>query len=218
MMKAGMLALLLAASIAEGAVATHEVTRSVPASQILRIVVDVPAANVKIRNSEEQELRVVGRYSKSYRGNKLDGAQKVVDAAGLRIETAGPRAIITRDLQGPANGFLSRRGLELDLEIFAPKHVNVEVKQRSGDVKIDGSFRDVEVNLAAGDVSVRTPKRNVRELVASSKVGEVNTNVGDRTVTRQGLMAGSTYFMNDDGSSSVKVAVRFGRVDVELLP
>lgn len=218
MTKLSILPLLLAASIAQGAVATNEVTRSVPANQILRIVVDVPAANVKIRNSEEQELRVVGRYSKAYRGNKSAGAQKVVDAAGLRIETAGPRAIITRDLRGAAGGFLARRGLDLELEIFAPKHVNVQVKQRSGDVKIDGSFRDVDVKLAAGDVSVRTPKRNVRELVASSRVGEVNANVGERTVTRQGLMPGSTYFLNDGGSSLVRLAVSVGRVDVELLP
>lgn len=217
-MKIVLASLMFVAGLAEGAVVTHEVTKEVPANEILRVVVDVPTAALTIRNSNEKTLRVVGTYSKPYRGEKSAEAQAVVDEADLQIDLSGPRATISRNLKGRAAGFMSRRSLDLKLEIFAPPHVHVDVKQRSGNVEIDGSFRDLDVKLSSGDVAVRTPKRNVRELTATSRVGEVNTNVGDRTVSRQGVMAGPTFFINDDGASSVKVAVRFGRVDIELLP
>ena len=209
---------IVGAFSAEAAVATHAVTKEVPAAHILRIVVDVPTAEVMIRNTNEKALRVTGTYSKSYRGDNSADAQAVVDSADLKIETSGPRATISRELDGPSDSFLAKRSLDLKLEIFAPPHVNVEVKQRSGNVTIDGSFRNLDVKMTSGDVSVRTAKRNVRELTASSRVGEVNANVGSRTVSRQGVMAGPTYFINDDGTSTVNVAVRFGRVDIELTP
>jgi len=210
--------LALGSFAAQAAVVTHVVTKEVPASEILRIVVELPDAEVTIRNTSEKTLRVIGTYSTSHRGKDSKEAQAVVDAASLSIETNGPRAIIRRELSGKAGSFLARRSLDLKVEILAPSYVNIEVKQSSGHVKIDGTFRDIDVSMNRGDVSVRTAKRNVRELTASSRMGKVNTNIGDRTVSREGVLMGSTYFINDGGASSMKVAVRFGTVNIELLP
>lgn len=210
--------LVLGSITAQAAVVTNVVTKEVPASEVLRIVVDIPDAEVAIRNSSEKTLRVVGTYSRNHRGKDSIEAQAIVDAASLKIETSGPRAIVSRDLRGKAGSYLAKRSLDLKVEIFAPSHVNVEVTQSSGHVKIDGTFRDIEVAMNRGDVSVRTAKRNVRELNASSRMGKVITNIGDRTVSREGLLMGSTYFINDGGASAMKIAVRFGTVEIELLP
>jgi len=210
--------LILGSIAAQAAVVTNVVTKELPASEILRIVVDVPDAEVTIRNSSEKMLRIIGTYSKNHRGKESKEVQAIVDAASLKIETTGQRAIISRDLTNEVGSYLARRSIDLKLEILAPSHVNVEVKQSSGHVKIDGTFRDIEVTMNRGDVSVRTAKRNVRELTASARMGKVITNIGDRTVSREGMLMGSTYFINDGGASAMKIAVRFGTVDIELLP
>jgi hypothetical protein len=92
----------------------------------------------------------------------------------------------------------------------------VEVHQKAGEVKVAGSFGDIDVKMRAGEVTINTPKRNVRELLASTSVGEVHTNLGDRLVSKQGVFPGRTHYLNEGGRSMVSVDLMAGEVDIVL--
>ena len=77
-------------------------------------------------------------------------------------------------------------------------------------------FGDINVELNAGEVSLKIPKGSVRELLADVKVGELTTNLGDRIVEKQGVMAGKMHFFNESSGGVVKVGVLAGDVEIEL--
>jgi len=83
-------------------------------------------------------------------------------------------------------------------------------------VNIDGVFGDVMVDLRAGDLNVRTPRANVRELSASCRVGDVTTNLGHEIISRSGLFPGTTRWEKDSGNSRLNLHVTAGDIDVKL--
>jgi hypothetical protein len=198
--------------------ASHDFRTSVPASGVLRLEVDMPASDLVIQNGPAETIEVFGRVTRAYRFHKEKArAQQIVDASSVRVDLKGSRAILRRQFGPGAKGRSAQGGnTQFRVTVRVPAGTHVEVHQKAGDVKVAGSFGDIDVKMRAGDVSISTPKRNVRELLATTSVGEVNTNLGDRMVSKQGVFPGRTHYLNEGGRSMVSVDLMAGEVDIVL--
>jgi hypothetical protein len=103
-----------------------------------------------------------------------------------------------------------------DLKVEIPPGVDVVLETKYGEVDIEGSFGNVECDLRAGEIHVRTPRANVRDLSASVRIGEVHANLGDQSIEKEGLFPGSMTWVNAGGKSNLHVHTTFGEVHVTL--
>jgi hypothetical protein len=60
------------------------------------------------------------------------------------------------------------------------------------------------------------PQREVRQLQATCRVGEVRTKIGDEIIEREGLFPGKTRYVNPTGKSIVALHVTAGEIRVTL--
>src|ERR1051325_6413715 len=166
---------------------------------VRRIVVDVPAGEVTVRNGAADRITISG-YARRH--------EVVIDSAKLVLRVDGDEATVARE----GGTHFTNYSLRVDV----PPATAVAAGTRYGRVRIDGTFGDVNVSLSAGEVRLETPRAAVRELNASAMVGEVHTNLGARTIQREGLFPGRTHWENTAGRSVVNMHTTAGEVHVRL--
>ena len=211
-------ALLLAST---SAYANHEVEHTfqqgISAAGIRRVVIDIPAGDVTVRNGARDSLVITGKAKREYDGT--DGKeknQKIVDDVSAGFFVCNEEAVVRRRFGPNAQGWRAEHFTDFHVTIEVPPGTSLELQTKYGDVSLDGSFGDVVVDLRAGDVNVRTPRKIVRQLSASCRVGDVTTNLGHEIIERSGLFAGTTRWEKSDGTSRLNLHVTAGDIDVKL--
>ncbi|MBV9496946.1 MAG: hypothetical protein JOZ54_22090 [Acidobacteria bacterium] len=174
--------------------------QTIPRGRVRRLVVDFPAGEVTVRNGAPDRITIAGKARRK---------NVEVDDAKLVLKVDGDEAVISR-----VGG---SRLINYSVIVEVPPGIDVEVETRYGEVNLNGSFGDVDVDLRAGEVRLSTPRANVKQLAASVLVGEVHTNLGDRTIEREGVFPGTTRWENESGRSKVSVHTTAGEVHVTLL-
>jgi hypothetical protein len=196
---------------------SHRVSKAVSAAGVKRVVIDIPAGEFTIRNGARNRITVDGVVRRDYdAGEDREEIQAIVDDTGIGIEVRAGEATIYRTFGPNARGWRARHATPEETRIDVPAGMDVTVAARFGELRMDGSFGDVDIDMRAGEIHLRMPRSDVRVLDASCTVGEVHTNVGDRIVTREGLFPGHTHFINDGGRTDVRVHVTAGEVHVTL--
>ena len=214
------LLLLTATSVVADETATHRFTSSVPRGSVRRIVIDIPEGDITVRNGASDTIRVVGKVERHFDGwRRRDDNQRIVDDSSAEIYVSSSEAVVRRHFGPNADGWLARNhNTSYDLTIEVPAGMTVAFETRYGDVTLDGTFGDVDLDLRAGEIHFRSPRATVHELTASVRVGEVNANLGDETVSREGVFPGTTRFVNaHGGTSTVNLHTTAGEVHVNLL-
>src|SRR5258708_7836952 len=192
---------------------THPFDASVPGTAVHRIVIDIPAGEVRIRNGASNRISLTGFARRNYDGpNSHTRQQRIVDDASAVIRVEGDEAVVERRFGPNATGFGPRKLTTFEVLVEVPPGLAVNVKTSFGEVSVNGSFGNVDVDLRAGDVSVEMPRANVRYLSASVRVGDVNADFGDRTVTSEGVFPKAARFDNPAGKAIVNVHATAGDV------
>jgi hypothetical protein len=204
------------------ALAGSEVSRSfrtvANAGGVEHVLVDISIGEVTIRSGSTSQIEVTGTIERNYEGVRgRRKAKEILDDTEIEVTVRGDRASI-RERLGPSARSGRGRWLksQLDIRITLPSGVNLEVEQSIGELDIAGDFRDVDVEMGIGELTVRLPKKNIRELNVGATIGEVHTDVGDRVFTREGLFAGRTHYVNSGGTNVVDVHLKVGEVEVSL--
>lgn len=212
-------ALLLTATSAFPDGVKHRFDTSVPRGRVQRVVIDIPAGDITIRNGAADRLAASGVVSRDPDGSRSRAKeQRIVDDTTVEIYISGDEAIVRRRFGPEAQSWRAEMFTKVDVDVDLPRGVDLDFKTRFGDVKIEGSFGSIDVDLRAGEVDVRVPRADVRELRASCRVGEVQTNVAGEITTREGLFPGETRYQNPSGKAFVNVHTTFGEVRVRLTP
>lgn len=208
---------LLAAPALANHEVRHEFQQSISAAGIHRVVIEIPAGDVTVRNGGAGALVVRGHASRQFDGTDPKAKnQKIVDDASAEFYVSNEQAVVRRRFGPNARGWRADHFTDYHVTIEVPSGTSLEFATKYGDVEIDGTFGDVMVNLRAGDVTVRTPRANVRELSASCRVGDVTTNLGHETISRSGVFPGTTRWEQESGSSRLNLHVTAGDIDVKL--
>jgi hypothetical protein len=211
-------ALLLAASTA---LANHEVEHTfqqgIPATGIRRVVIDIPAGDLTVRNGARESLVIIGKVKREYDGyDRKEKNQKIVDDVTAGFYVNNEEAVVRRHFGPNAQGWRAEHFTDFHLTIEVPPGTSLVFETKYGDVNIDGTFGDVIVDLRAGDLNVSTPRANVRQLTASCRVGDVTTNLGHEIIERSGIFPGATRWEKADGNSRLNLHVTAGDIDVKL--
>lgn len=195
----------------------HKFQSVVPRGQVQRVVIDIPHGSFTIRNGAPGHIGVSGVASRDYDGQRERiWAQKVVDATSVEVYVNGAEAIVRRKFGRNADSWRSQKFTGIELRLDLPAGMDVEFDTSAGEVDMAGNFGDVSIDLRAGEINLRTPRANVREMNASCRVGEVRAHLGTEVVTKEGILPGRTHFFNPQGKSHVNVHVTAGEVDVTL--
>jgi hypothetical protein len=217
-----LLALLLSAATATRAEhrVTHDFNSTIAAANIRRIIVDIPAGEVRVRNSAKNAINLSGYVRKEYDGlHERERMQRLVDEIDVEIYVNGEEAVIRRRFGPNATGWRATKLTKFQVELEVPVGTNLNFETKAGEVWLDGSFGNVDVDLRAGEIHVRTPRAAVHTLSASVRMGEVHTNLGDRTIDREGMFPGTTHYVNaQGGKSALDLHTTFGEVHVTLTP
>ena len=195
---------LAAMALAGSALASERTFEStVQRGSVNRVVIAIRAGDVKIRNGAADHIVLRGRVR---RDNEDPTA---LDRLVPGITVNGTTAIV----QPPA-----RQGWKTGYDIYleVPPGTSLQFETSAGDVDLDGSFGDVNVDLWAGDITMRSPRDAVKELSASVRVGEVHTNFPERRVDREGVFPGTTWYSNIAGRGTVYLHAAAGDVHVDL--
>ncbi|HXH39544.1 MAG TPA: hypothetical protein VNN08_13015 [Thermoanaerobaculia bacterium] len=211
-------ALLVAAAALADEEVTHTFAASAARGHVHRVVIDIPAGEVRIRNGAPNSITVSGvskRHFDGYRRRAKE--QQIADDISAEVVIRGDEAIVRRHF-GPAAQSWSARSYHsaVDITVEIPPGVDIDMSTRYGSVDIDGAFGNIDTDLRAGEVHVRTPRANVRDLTASVSIGEVHTYFGDRYIENEGVLPRSARFHNATGRSDVNVHSTFGEVHVTL--
>ena len=209
---------LVAAGAAADEEVTHNFTSSVPRAGIRRVVIDIPAGEVKVRNGAAGSVTVSGEVTRSYDGwRRRAKEQRIADDVSAYVYVNGDEAVVRRRFGPNASSWTARSFHSgFDVKVEVPPGVDVILETKYGEVDIDGSFGRVECDLRAGEIHVRTPRANVHDLHASVRVGEVHANIGDESVEKEGLFPGSMTWVNAAGKNDLRVHTTFGEVHVTL--
>jgi hypothetical protein len=197
---------------------THHFESTVAAPAVRRVVIDLPAGEIKVRNSAGRSVSVSGFSRRDYDGYRRRAqVQEIVDDASMEVYLNRDEAIVRRRLGPNARGWRSNHFLQYEVTVEVPAGVAVEFQTSAGEVNMEGSFGDIDLDMWAGEITLRTPRADVRELNASCRIGEVNTHTGTELIEREGVFPGRTHFVNPaGGKSNVNVHVTTGEVNVYL--
>lgn len=195
----------------------HRIATTAYGRTVRRVIVDIPAGEIAIRNGAANRIAVDGVVRRDYDDREeREKMQALVNDIDVAIEVRGDEATIHLTFGPNAHGWRARNMSPEDMTIEVPAGIDVDLETRFGEVRMDGSFGNVDINLRAGEIVLRMQRSEVRVLDASCTVGEVHTNLGDRVVTQEGLFPGRTHFENSSGRSEVNVHVTAGEVHVTL--
>ncbi|HUP63903.1 MAG TPA: hypothetical protein VM557_01310 [Thermoanaerobaculia bacterium] len=214
------LALLIASStlLAAGEVG-REFKESIPASDVRGIDVEIPIAELRVRNGAPGLITLEGTIRQKYSGNDQQWAETIVRSTKITSEQVGDRILIRR-----AKGVESKKWkaktspARISVTIYVPEKTAIRIEQSIGEIDLDGSFGDIDVDMKVGEITIRTPKKNIRRLAARTTIGEVETNLGDRLLTREGILAGETLYDNEAGIYDLSARSRIGEITIDLTP
>jgi hypothetical protein len=196
---------------------SHPFESSVPSTGLRRVVIDIPAGEVRVRNGASDRITLTGYTRRNYDGsNSQMKQQRIVDDISAVIKIDRDEAVVERRFGPNATGFGPRKLTGFEVVVEVPQGLAVDVRTSFGDVSVHGTFGNVDVDLRAGDVDVDLPRRTVRYLSASVRVGDVNADFGDRTVTSEGVFPKATHFDNPAGKAIVNLHATAGDVRVRL--
>jgi hypothetical protein len=197
---------------------THPFSTSIPRSGVRRVIVDIPAGEVNLRNGIGDKIAISGRVVREYDGyRQREKAQRTVDDIGAEIFTNGDEALIRRRY-GPNAQSWSAKGFHSNFRITVevPRGMDVDIETRYGELSIEGDFGNLNADLRAGEIHMRIPRASVRELNASVRIGEVHTDFGVDREDHEGILPGSTHFINAGGRSRINVHTTIGELHVTL--
>lgn len=184
---------------------------------VKRVVIDIPSGDITIRNGRADRLRVTGTVGREPdNARNRDKEQRIVNHTSVEIVVRNEEATLQRKFGPDAQAWRAQSFTDYQVVVELPPGLSVDVKTRAGEITLEGSFGDIDVDLRAGEINARLPRGEVRELRASCRIGEVRTNIGNEIVEREGLFPGRTRYINPEGRSFVNLHTTFGEVNVEL--
>ena len=206
----------LLAATAAAADVVHPVAASVARGRIRRVIVDIPAGEINVRNGAGDRIRVSGEVQRES-DDEREKAQRVVNNIDVEIFVDNEDALIRRKFGPEASSWRARSWhTNYRLTIEVPRGLAVDVETKYGELTLEGEFGNIDADLRAGEIHLRTPRDSVHELNASVRVGEVHTDFGEDREDHEGVLPGTTHFINANGRSRINVHTTFGELHVTL--
>jgi hypothetical protein len=213
--------LLLAATAARAdRKVAHSIHSTLARPGVHRVLIDLPVGEVHVHNGSGNTVVAEGFVRREYDdAEDRDRNQRIVDDIDVVVEAEGDVAVVRRKFGRNATGWRATKLSQVSVDLYVPPGVSLDFSTDVGEVWLEGTFGNVDIDLRAGEVHVTMPRAAVKELNASVRMGEVHTYLGDRTIEREGVFPGTTHWENPNGGVGVvNVHTTMGEVHVRLMP
>jgi hypothetical protein len=203
------LALLWAASAG-----AEEVVRSfrqqIPAEGLEKISIDFPVGEVTVEawDGSQVDLDVKLACNHSITRRCADAAKAVrlvYDNSGdrLRVEVKDwPR--------------FSTKGLHVLAHISVPRDLPLSTHLGVGELTVEGTASDLDVDLGVGEVNITLPKEAIRSVDLDTGIGEATLRAAGRHYESAGLFTRELRWDQGTGRAGVTVDCGVGEIDVTL--
>lgn len=158
------------------------------ATNLEELAMESGAGNVVVKGHDSDVIEVKARIVLSARS--IGRAVAIADEfLVLSLERLGGKALLKsyfdfhrrNDFSEAINpnGFFSAPVRKIDLVVYVPQHLAVSVRDRSGDLFIEGIENDLVVKDRSGYVEIKNVKGNLKLSDSSGDVKLVNINAGN---------------------------------------
>lgn len=112
--------------------------------------------------------------------------------------------------------FAGTKGLHVIAKINVPRGLPLRAELGVGELSVQGTAGDLDVDLGVGEVNVTLPKDAIRTVDLDTGVGEASLTAGGRHYESSGLIARQLSWHKGPGRAGVKVDCGVGEIDVTL--
>ena len=138
-----------------GAEYEYDVNASAPSSGVTRIILDSARGSLNLKGEGDGDVRITGRRTiQAY--NKSD-ADRANEQSPVRIDRQGDLLIVRTE--DSAGGSINST---VDLDITVPKRLDVEARERAGDLSISDIDGIVSIGNGRGDIRLSGIGKDVR--------------------------------------------------------
>lgn len=138
-----------------GAEYEYDVNASAPSTGVTRIVLDSARGSLNVKGEGDGGVRITGRRTiQAY--NKSD-ADRANEQSPVRIDRQGDLLVVRTE--DSAGGSMNST---VDLDITVPRGLDVEARERSGDLSISDVDGSVSIGNSRGDVRLASIGKDVR--------------------------------------------------------
>ena len=216
---AALLGIVWSGALLAGGEVARDFKQTASSHGIRQVRIEIPIAEIEVRNGPASSIELAGTIRQRYDDrDEQEWAAEIVDATKIVLEVKGDVVFVRRETGPEGRTWRSKKSPStIRATVSIPEGIALDIEQSIGEIDIHGSFGDIDLAVRIGEVSIRVPKRDIRHLSASAKIGEVKTNLGDRMITKEGLFAGETYYENESGERDLRVRVQIGEIDIALI-
>jgi len=130
-------ALLAATSVLASDSVSHRFEASAARAGVRRIVVDVSAGSINIRNGSGDRIVATGAVRREYDdASDRVKQQRVVDDIGVEIYVNGDAALISRKLGDHARGWSARNNSDYSVTLDVPQGLDLDIRTKAGEVHV----------------------------------------------------------------------------------
>ena len=218
--KTALTALMTAAAllwvVPAGAADTDEVVRSfrqqIPVGSADQVYLELPVGEVTVEAWDNPQVNLDVKVACNQKRSKSRCAEA---AQGLRLvyNTSGDRLHVEVKNWPKISG---GKGLHLIARINVPRDLPLRTELGVGELNVQGTAGDLDVDLGVGEVNITLPKDSIRSVDLDTGIGEASLIAAGRRYESAGLMARELSWDKGTGRSGVKVDCGVGEIDVIL--
>jgi len=153
----------------------HERTESFSPTGPVQVKISTKSGDVRVRTVEGNQLAVTFRANSSKFKYLLDDAIVRFDAASNQLEIESQPRVFSSSFRGvrdSAKSWFDFGSSDLDVDVVLPRDSSLAIRTISGDTSLHGTFGDVDVSSASGDVRALDSCQGLEVKTAS---GDVDT-------------------------------------------
>ncbi|HKI02694.1 MAG TPA: hypothetical protein VKK31_12010 [Thermoanaerobaculia bacterium] len=186
--------------------------QQIPVGDADRIYLEFPVGEVTVEAWDNPQVNLDVKIA----CNKKKSNSRCAKAAeGLRLvyNTSGDRLHVEVKNWPKFSG---TKGLHVIATVNVPRNLPLRTELGVGELSVQGTAGDLDVDLGVGEVNITLPKEAIRSVDLDTGVGEASLTAAGRHYESSGLMARELSWDKGTGRAGVKVECGVGEIDVIL--
>ncbi|HYU34902.1 MAG TPA: hypothetical protein VEW48_22350 [Thermoanaerobaculia bacterium] len=180
-----------------------------PASDVDRVLVDVPVGEVIIEGSNDRQVELDVKLECDERGGACEELSKRVRVVYSR--DGGDLTLRLKEWPKSRN-----KGLEAHVRVSVPRELQLKADLGVGELRIASLEGGVDADLGVGELNITMPAFAVASVNADAGIGEANLIAAGRRYESSGLIAREIRWNKGTGRARVDADCGVGEVNVKL--
>jgi hypothetical protein len=184
--------------------------RTFDAQGIQRLVLDIPVTELEIKGSSTDRIEAEIKVECEWRKRSCEDLADEIDLVSRKWDDE-----LTIEVEGIENKWRSL-GISLDIRIWAPASLSLELDVGVGEIEISGFENDVYVDVGVGEVEVNMDESRVHSVSLDAGIGEVQMSHNGGRLEAGGIFDNVLRWDEGSGPARLRLKAGVGEIDVRL--